>query len=211
MEKTDLAKEYKSYYSAKSRPELVEVENAQFLSISGKGDPSGAEFAEALQALYSVAYTLKFACKAGGKDFVVAKLEGLWKFDTERYPDLSITDAPKKVPRSEWQYQALIRMPEFVTATDVSDAVETVLTKKAIRRAETVALHTIAAHTAVQMLHKGPFETEPESLAQLLTFCREHELAKNGTHHEIYLSDFRRTKPEKLRTILREPVKRSKP
>jgi hypothetical protein len=206
MEKTDLTKRFKSYYSAKSQPELVEVESACFLSIAGKGDPSGADFAEALQALYSVAYTIKFACKANGNDFVVAKLEGLWEFDTKQYPDLSIAETLKQVPRSEWQYRALIRMPEFVTEADAKNAVGTVLAKKELERAAAVTLYMIPAHTAVQMLHKGPFATELESLEQIQAFCREHKLDKDGPHHEIYLSDFRRTAPEKLRTILREPV-----
>lgn len=206
MEKTDLSKQFKSYYSAKAQPELVEIESAHFLSIEGKGDPSGTAFTDTLQALYSTVYTLKFACKARGNDFVVAKLEGLWDFDQERYPGLSVTEAPKQVPRSEWNYRMLIRLPEFVTEDDVRDAVETVLTKKKLERAAAITLHTIPAHTAVQALHTGPFETEPETLLRIQAFSQEHKLVKNGQHHEIYLSDFTRTAPEKLRTILREPV-----
>lgn len=206
MDKLDLTKQYKSYYSAKSKPELVDIEPAQYLSILGQGDPSGTEFANNISALYTVAYVIKFMCKAEGKDFVVAKLEGLWWYDEDKYKDASITDAPTLIPRSEWYYRLLIRLPDFVNAAHIAMGITTATEKKGIALAKEVELYLIAAHKAVQMLHIGPFDKEPETLVQIMSFMQENNLPKGGLHHEIYLSDFRKTAPDKLKTILREPT-----
>ena len=207
MEKTDLTKKFRSYYTAKTKPELIEIEPAQFLSISGKGDPSGQSFADNIGALYATAYTVKFICKDMGLDFVVAKLEGLWSFDEEKYKGLSITDASSKVPRSEWIYRIMIRMPEYVTPEQVATAVQNVVTKKQILLAKEIELYKMSEGKSVQMLHVGPFSAEPETLEQMREFMTTRGLQRNGLHHEIYLSDFRKTAPDKLKTILREPVK----
>ncbi len=206
MAKTDLGKQYKAYYTAKNKPELVNIEAARFLSICGKGDPSGAAFADNLQALYSTAYTLKFACKALNQDFVAAKLEGLWSFDESKYKSLSMEEAPGSVPRSEWDYRMMIRMPDFVTQEMLQNAIETVVNKKQIVLAKELVFFEMAEGKCVRMLHTGPFANEPETLKQMLAFIRANDFKKNGLHHEIYLSDFRKTPPEKLKTILREPV-----
>ena len=124
MEKLDLTKHFKSYYTAKTKPEVLTIGRARYLSITGKGDPSGEDFAQKIQAIYPVAYALKFAFKAQGKDFVVAKLEGLWWYDEERYAGISIADSPKAIPRSEWEYRLLIRIPDYVEKKDVQAAVE---------------------------------------------------------------------------------------
>jgi hypothetical protein len=207
MEKLDLAKACKAYYTAKNKPELVLIEPAQFLSITGKGDPSEQPYADKLQALYAVAYTIKFRCKAMEKDFVVAKLEGLWSFDEETYENISMEEAPLKIPRSEWNYRMLIQLPEYVTEEHITTAVQIVLTKKQIMLAKEVALFKMKEGKVVQMLHTGPFSNEPQSLEQMMVFIKANDLKKNGLHHEIYLSDFRKTVPAKLKTILREPVK----
>ena len=207
MTKLDLTKEYKAYYTAKNKPELLTIEQASFLSITGKGDPSGQDYADKLEALYSVAYTVKFRYKALDKDFVVAKLEGLWSFDTDRYQGFTMDEAPLKIPRSEWNYRMLIRMPDFVTREQLEQAIDTVVSKKQIGLAAHVEFYEMEEGKVVQMLHVGPFSDEPETLKQIQAFCEEHQLSKNGLHHEIYLSDFRKTPPEKLKTILREPVK----
>ncbi|MNX91758.1 Bacterial transcription activator, effector binding domain [compost metagenome] len=207
MEKLDLTKQYKAYYTAGNEPQLLEIPPAQFLSISGKGDPSEKPYLEKIQALYGTAYTLKFMNKALGKDFVVAKLEGLWKFDTEKYPGLTMEEAPLKVPRSEWNYRMLIRMPDYVTAGQLEKAIQQIIAKKQIQLANDVELHQMQEGKVVQMLHIGPFANEPETLQKMMEFIQEKNLQKNGDHHEIYLSDFNKTAPEKLRTILREPVK----
>lgn len=209
MEKIDLAKLHKAYYTAKPQPELVTIEAADFLSITGKGDPSSAEYAETIQALYATAYAVKFMYKADNKDFTVAKLEGLWWFDNAQYGNVSMEDAPLKIPRSEWEYRMLIRMPDFVTEGAISDAKQQVINKKGIALANTVELFAMNEGLCIQMLHVGPFNTEPESLQQIKEFSVANRLLKNGLHHEIYLSDFRKTAPEKLKTILREPVKQN--
>lgn len=207
MEKLDLTKVYKAYYTASSQPELINIAAASFLSITGTGDPSGQQYAEKLQALYSVAYAIKFAYKALDKDFTVAKLEGLWSFDENKYAHLSMTEASVKVPRAEWNYRTMIRMPEFVTAEQVDIAIQQVLNKKQILLVKEITLFQMTEGKSVQMLHTGPFANEPETLQKMMEFIQLHGLEKNGLHHEIYLSDFRKTAPEKLRTILREPVK----
>ena len=112
--KLDLTKEYKTYYTAKTTPEVVEFNEVQFLTIEGKGAPSGKEFTAKVEALYPLAYGVKNVCKKQGKDFVVPKLEGLWWVESNK-PAL-------EVPREEWRWKLLIRMPEFVT----SDIVEKV-------------------------------------------------------------------------------------
>lgn len=206
MEKLDLSKEYKTYYTAKTKPELVTIEKAHFLSICGKGDPSGPAFAERVEALYTTAYTIKFASKAGGKDFVVAKLEGLWWYDEERYGGLTMNEAPVKIPREEWEYRLLIRMPAFVSEQDVVSAVGVVLKKKGIALASDISFFELEEGQCVQMLHVGPFDKELETLQVMKVFMDENGLKQNGLHHEIYLSDFRKTEAGKLRTILREPI-----
>lgn len=207
MEKLDLSKQFKTYYSAKSKPELVQFEKAQYLSIPGKGDPSGEEFARKIQAIYPVAYALKFAFKAREKDFAVAKLEGLWWYDEDRYRNATIDNAPQTIPRSEWEYRLLIRIPDFVTQQDVESAVQECYSAKGVAEIREVTFFEMEEGKAVQMLHTGPFDTEPATLAKLMEFITARNLGRNGLHHEIYLSDFRKTSPDKLKTILREPVK----
>jgi hypothetical protein len=207
MEKLDLVKQHKTYYTAKSKPELVIIAPAHYLSIAGKGDPSSVEYTERIEALYSTAYALKFMSKANGKDFGVAKLEGLWWYDELQFKGVTMADAPLKIPRSEWCYRMLIRMPGFITAAQVQESIEAVIVKKRTLQPANVQLYPMEGGKAVQMLHTGPFEKEPETLLQLNAFMETHYLERDGRHHEIYLSDFRKTAPEKLRTILREPVK----
>lgn len=206
MEKLDLTKAYRSYYTAKSKPELLTIEPACFLSISDKGDPSEQGFADNLQALYSVAYGIKFMCKAKKKDFTVPKLEGLWSFDEEKYKGVSMSDAPLKIPRREWTYRVLLRMPEFVTAEMLDTVIQNVVAKKQLELARKVKWLEMNEGKVIQMLHTGPFSEEPKTLEKIMEFCQANGLRRNGLHHEIYLSDFRKTPPEKLRTILREPV-----
>lgn len=207
MDKLNLTKKYKTYFTARTKPELVHIEPARFISIRGKGDPNEQPFAERIEALYSTAYTLKFAYKAKNRDFVVSKLEGLWWFDEKRFANKNIDSSPVEVPRSEWEYRLMIRMPDLITTEDLDQAIETVVVRKDIQLAREIEYFTMHEGKSVQMLHVGPFSTEPETLQQIGAFIEHHQLARNGVHHEIYLSDFRRTAPDKLKTILREPVK----
>lgn len=206
--KTDLVKLYKNYYSAGSEPELVEFTPVRYLSIQGIGDPSEPLFAAKVEALYSTAYKLKFRYKAEDKDFVVAKLEGLWSYDENKYPDLDIITA-MSVPRTEWHYRLLIRIPEYIEEKHVSGTVKELIEAKSMSMAAEVSLFIMSEGPCVQMMHSGPFNTEQETIAKICQFMEKHLLKRNGIHHEIYLSDFRKTAPEKLKTILREPVIRT--
>ena len=210
MEKLDMTKQYKTYYTAKTQPQLLHVEPARYLSIAGKGNPDGEVFAQHTQALYTITYRVKFMCKALKKDFTVAKLEGLWWFNEEKWGIPVSPGIPANVPRSEWEYRLLIRMPEYVVREYIREAVLQAIAEKPNPYLQAVELFETAQETVVQVLHVGPFHEEPESLEKIWGYMADHGLEKAGHHHEIYLSDFRRTVPEKLRTILREPVKLSK-
>jgi hypothetical protein len=207
MTKQDLTKTFKKYYSATNEPELIELGSVHYISVTGKGDPSGEAFAGHIQALYPVAYQLKFAAKAKGNDFVVPKLEGLWWYDEQQYADISISEAPSKIPRSEWEYRLLIRIPEEITADDVNAAIESAFSTKRTEAIKSVSYFQMEEGKCVQIMHTGPFDREAETLEILKDFTMRHNLKRNGLHHEIYLSDFRKTSQEKLKTILREPVK----
>lgn len=211
MEKLDLTKAHKAYYTAHATPELIDVGPAAYVSIPGRGDPSSAEYATRVEALYGVAYTLKFMYKAKQKDFVVPKLEGMWWFDEARFGRPSMEDAPVKVPRSEWQWRMLIRLPDFVTPKALDDAIDAAFQKKKAAAIHDVAWHEEEKHKVVQMLHTGPFSKEPETLKKMLAFIEQHRLKKAGFHREIYLSNYKTTAASKLRTILREPVETTDP
>lgn len=207
MEKLDLAKRYKSYYTAKTTPELKIIEAAQYLSIPGQGDPSEKLYLEHIQALYATAYGIKFNYKASGQDFVVAKLEGLWDYDEEKFKGLTMEEASVKVPRSEWRYRLLIRMPDYVEK-DITDKVrEQVIIKKQLVPAEKITLYKMGERKVLQMLHIGAFSDEIITLRKMNEFILANNLLKDGLHNEVYLSDFNKTPSHKLRTILREPVK----
>lgn len=206
MEKLDLSRLYKSYYTAKEYPEIVVIEPAQYLSLTGQGDPSETAFASRIEALYSVAYKVKFARKANGNDFTVSKLEGLWWYDESKFPGKTMAGAAVEVPRSAWEYRLMIRIPDFVNEQEVAAAALAVAEKKGISLAPEIALFKMNEGKCVQMLHIGPFAGEQETLEKMFSFIKENEFKKNGLHHEIYLSDFRKTPPQKLKTILREPV-----
>ena len=197
--KLDLAKEYKTYYTAKTTPEIVEIEEGRFLTIEGKGSPDGDEFQAKVNALYSLAYGVKNICKREGKDFVVPKLEGLWWVESDK-PAL-------EVPREEWRWKLLIRMPEFVTYEIVEKSRKEVIKKKNIELVKEIRFEKMKEGKCVQILHIGPYSTESESIEKMKKFMEDRNLIENGPHHEIYLSDPRRVPPEKLKTILRQPIK----
>lgn len=207
MEKLDLAKADKAYYRADTTPQFIRLAALHYVSIQGKGDPSGTSFKEVIQTLYPVVYTLKFRMKAKGRDFVVPKLEALWWYDETRFGKPGIAESPLAIPREEWEYRLLIRLPEDVIERDLAEALHAVQQKKSLPLLAGIEFFRMEEGLCVQVLHKGPFHKEPETLLKLQAFMQEKNLAQNGYHHEIYLSDFNKTDPEKLRTILREPVK----
>ncbi len=132
-------------------------------------------------------------------DFTVPKLEGLWWVDSEKNA--------LEVPKSEWYWKLLIRMPEFVTAEGSEQAKINVMKKKGIDKIKDILLEKITEGQCVQIMHIGPYATESETINQIKTFMKKRGLIDNGLHHEIYLSDPRKTAPEKMKTILRQPVK----
>jgi len=199
MPKIDLTKKYKEYYTAKTSPQFVEFGEANFLTIEGKGEPAGKEFTEAVQSLYSFAYGVKKLSKKEGNDFAVAKLEGLWWVDSEK--------PWTEISREEWRWKLLIRQPEFVTYEIVDKAGQEVLKKKKIDLVNKVKFEKMKEGKCVQILHIGPYATEPETIFKIKEFIKINDLSENGLHHEIYLSDPRKTPPQKMKTILRQPVK----
>ncbi|MFQ6087712.1 MAG: GyrI-like domain-containing protein [Candidatus Methanofastidiosia archaeon] len=197
--KLDLTKKYKTYYKAKPIPEIVEIEEAQFLEIEGMGAPAEEEYMARMKALYALAFGVKMAMKKEGKDFTVPKLEGLWWVDSDK--------SYLEVPREEWRWRLLIRQPEFVTFEIVERAKVEVIKKKGIELVSEVELEKMKEGKCVQILHIGPYATEEESLNRMRELMSEENLVRNGLHHEIYLRDPRRVPEEKYRTILRQPVK----
>ena len=199
MSKLDLVKEFKSYYRANNKLEIVEFEKILYLSIEGKGEPAGEVFTKAIEALYPLAYGVKKICKSQEKDFGVPKLEGLWWVKSNK-PAL-------EVPRSEWYWKLLIRMPDFVTPEIIKTAKEEVFKKKGLDLIKEIKFEIINEHKCIQIMHVGPYATEPETIEKMNLFMKENSFTKNGLHHEIYLSDPRKTAPEKMKTILRQPIK----
>ncbi len=198
MPKLNLVKEYKSYYKAGKKPEVVEFSEANYLSIEGKGEPAGDEFVKKIEALYPLAYGIKKICKDQGNDFGVPKLEGLWWVEG---------DAPAlEVPRSEWCWKLLIRMPEFVTIEMMQSVQPGVAKKKKNDLIQKIAFEKMTEGKCIQIMHIGPYSTEPDTIKSLMEFMTEKGLSENGLHHEIYLSDPRKTQPDKLKTIIRYPV-----
>ncbi len=204
MQKVDLKKELPDYRAAHHELAIVDIPPRQYLMIDGHGDPNTSpEFAEAIRALYPVAYKLKFASKLSlGKDYVVMPLEGLWWADDMS----SFTTARDK---SQWDFTLMILQPEWITEAMFRAAVQKVSEKDPPANLDKVRLETLHEGTCIQTLHVGSFDTEAEVIAQMHhEFAPEHNFTLTGKHHEIYLSDFRKVAPEKLRTILRQPVTR---
>ncbi|MBX3064175.1 MAG: GyrI-like domain-containing protein [Anaerolineae bacterium] len=201
MNKIDFKKEDKPLYSPSAKqPSIVEVPSMPFLMIDGAGDPNNSEeFKQAVSALYSLSYALKFTLKkAQIADYSVAPLEGLWwvRQDTPfSYGD-----------RSNWQWTLMLRQPEQVTAELVAAAVSQTAKKKDVPALPNVRFERYDEGTAAQIMHLGAFSEEPATIDKLHTFIREQGYHETLKHHEIYLTDFSRTAPEKLRTVLRHPV-----
>ncbi len=190
----------KRLYSAKAgKPELITVPSMKFLMIDGKGDPAAsADFSTSTQALYGMAYTIKFALKkAKGIDFRVSPLEGLWWSD-----DMADFLHGR---RQEWRWTLMIMQPKGVTARAVDEARKSVFAKKGNPAVQYVRFEEFREGRCAQVLHVGPYATEAETVRLLHEFIAGQGGGLSGKHHEIYLGDPHRTKPEKLRTILRQP------
>jgi len=196
---TDLKKEQKDLYAPPPEPTLVEVPSMRYLMGDGKGDPNEADFALAVEALYSLSYTLKFSMKAAGFDFKVMPLEGLWWAGN---PEAFLSR-----DMSEWQWTAMIRQPDSVTADMLQEAKTAVEAKKGLKDLGQLRLETLAEGRSVQMMHIGPYSAEASDIARMHDFMRAHGLDFAGKHHEIYLSDPKRCAPERMKTVLRQPVR----
>ena len=199
MTKLDLAKEYKSYYKAGPKPEIVEFDTVRYLTIEGKGEPAGEVFTSKVEALYPLAYGIKKVCKDQGNDFGVPKLEGLWWVEDNK-PVL-------EVPRNEWCWKLLIRMPDFVSREMMLSIQPEVSKKKKNDLIQEISFESITEGKCVQIMHIGPYSTEPETINVLTEFMAENGLSVNGLHHEIYISDPRKTESSKMKTLIRYPVK----
>lgn len=184
--------------------ELVEAPPMPFLMIDGVGDPSTAPaYKEAVEALYSVSYALKFALKKqAGLDYRVGPLEGLWWA-----PDVGRVSISELMQhRDRWRWTMMIAQPEGVTNEQVDAAIEKVRRKRAAPGLERLRLERFDEGLCAQTLHIGPYASELATVERLHAYIREHGLRLRGKHHEIYLGDPQRVQPDRLRTILRQPV-----
>ena len=202
MSKVDFKKEFKRLYNP-SRKEfsVVDVPAFQFLMLDGHGDPNVAgEYQEAVEALYAVAYKLKFTSKKEqGRDYVVPPLEGLWC--AEDMETFTI-----KRDKSTWDWTMMILQPEWITQGMVADAVQQVA-KKDLPALPRLRLETYQEGLAVQIMHIGSYDDEGPVIARMHAFTEDIGYQPVGKHHEIYLSDPRRVAPEKLKTVLRQPIR----
>ncbi len=204
MIKIDYKKEYAELYKqVKGKVSLVEVPPLTFLMIDGKGDPNTSqEYQKAIEALYAVSYTLKFMSKKGPDelDYVVMPLEGLWWAD-----DMSEFSVEAK---DDWFWTSMIMQPKHIIDEMFAVAVETVRKKKNPAALDKIRFEDFAEGTSAQVLHVGPFADEGPTIEKLHDFISENGCSFDGLkqkHHEIYLSDFRKTDPTKLKTIIRQP------
>lgn len=202
--KTDFKKSLDSYRARVGEFRVVEVPPLQYLMVDGHGDPNTAPaYAEALAALYPVAYKIKFASKRDlERDYVVPPLEALWWA-----PDMDVFTTARD--KSLWSWTVMLMVPDWITSRMVDDAVAEVAARDRAVGLGKVRLEALEEGTAVQTLHIGPYDAEAETLAELHhRFIPDEGLRMAGRHHEIYLSDPRRVEPARLRTILRQPVER---
>lgn len=208
----DFKKEYKEFYMPKNKPEIVIVPRASYLAVRGKGDPNeeGGAYQNALSVLYSVSYTLKMSYKTdyrieGFYDYVVPPLEGFWWQDG--------IDGVDYANKSSFNWISLIRLPEFITKDDFDWAVKTASDKKKLdcSKAEFLA---IDEGLCVQIMHHGAYDDEPATVALMDAYLSENgyenDFSTERLHHEIYLSDARKTAKEKLKTVIRHPIKKSR-
>jgi hypothetical protein len=201
--KVDFKRELSRLYRPGRDPALVDVPELAFLMIDGHGDPNvSVEYREAIEALYAISYTLKFAIKKapGGVDYAVMPLEGLWWSED---PADFLTGT-----KSHWLWTAMIMQADEVSTEMVVDAIDTARRKRALPAADKLRLARFHEGMAAQLMHTGPYAEEAPNIERLHAFISAEGYALGGKHHEIYLGDPRRSAPEKLRTIIRQPVAR---
>ena len=201
MEKIDFKKLYSKLYNPPRQPVLVDVPEMGFLMMDGTGNPNTAPaYQEALEALYAMAYAIKFALKkiGGSSEYVVPPLEGLWWSDDP---------ADFLLQRKEkWSWSMMIMQPEAVTEAVFQQALAEARIKKALPALDKVRLERFREELSAQVLYLGSYAAEAPAIEQLHAFIRAQGRELRGKHHEIYLGDPRKTAPEKLRTVIRQPV-----
>ncbi len=202
--KIDFKKNLSSYKAKKGQFSVIEVPKLSYLMIDGANGPASRDFSAAIETLYPVAYNLKFMSKQTlERDYVVPPLEALWWAD-----DMSVFTT--KFDKSQWLWSAMIMTPDWISAAMVDTAIAQVATKKSPPSLDKLRLEHLTEATCVQTLHVGPYDNEGPTLATMHeSFIPEHGFAMVGKRHEIYFNDFRKVAPEKLRTILRQPVRSS--
>lgn len=204
----DYKKEYKEFYLPKGKPEIVQVPPMNYIAVRGSGNPNepGGSYQQAMQILYAIAYTLKMSYKTDYKmegffEYVVPPLEGFWWQE-----DVAGVDYSRK---EDFRWISLIRLPDFVTERDFQWAAETATKKKGIDCSKAEFM-TVAEGLCVQCMHLGPYDAEPATVARMDAYLKEagyrNDFSRKRLHHEIYLSDARKTPPEKLKTVIRHPI-----
>lgn len=208
----DFKKEYKEFYIPKNRPEIVTVPKANYIAVRGKGNPNEIDgaYQQAISILYAVAYTLKMSYKTEHKiegffEYVVPPLEGFWWQDN--------VDGIDYADKAAFNWISVIRLPEFITKKDFEWAVETASEKKKLDCSSAEFL-TVDEGLCVQIMHIGAFDDEPQTVALMDEYIAqngyENDITESRLHHEIYLSDARKVAPEKWKTVIRHPIKRSR-
>ena len=206
----DFKKEYKEFYMPKNKPSIVTVPPMNYIAVRGKGDPNEEDgaYKEAIGLLYGIAFTIKMSKMGdhrieGYYDFVVPPLEGFWWQDGIRGVDYA--------HKENFNWISVIRLPDFVARADFDWAAEEAARKKKIEPSSAELL-TLEEGLCVQCLHVGPYDTEPATVEKMHAFAAEQgyelDFSDVRRHHEIYLSDPRKTAPEKWKTVIRHPVKK---
>lgn len=206
----DFKKEYKEFYLPKNQPEIVTVPPMTYVAVRGRGDPNeeGGAYKAAIGVLYAVAYTIKMS-KLGDRriegyfDFVVPPLEGFWRQEGVQGVDYS--------NKTAFQWISCIRLPQFVTRDELAWAAEEAARKKKLD-CSAAELLTVDEGLCVQMMHHGPYDDEPASVARIDAFLAlqgyENDFESGRQHHEIYLSDARKVSPDKWKTVIRHPIRK---
>lgn len=206
----DLKKEFKEYYQPKNKPEIVNIPSINYLAVRGSGDPNDetGDYKKALESLYAVVYTLRMSYKTDYKingfyEYIVPPLEGFWWQDG--------TDGVNYADKTSFNWISVIRLPDFISGKDIEWAVRTA-TKKKKTDCSQVKFLTVNEGLCVQIMHIGPYDNEPVTVKLMDDYLAqngyENDLNSERMHHEIYLSDPRKCLPEKMKTVIRHPVKR---
>ncbi len=202
MEKIDYKKELSDLYKPrKGSMRLVNVPKMKYLMVDGEGNPDiSQDFQKCVEAMYSLSYTIKFISKEKGQDYVVMPLEGLWYAED--------MDSFVKDEKEKWKWTLMIMQPQNISDEIFNTAKEKVKNKKKLEKIDDIRFDVFEEGMAAQILYIGAYSEEKETIAELYEFIKENGLNRFGYHHEIYLSDARKTAPEKLKTILRQPCRK---